>query len=249
MSKKSSEPAATKGRTLDISASEPSATHDGAIAKAVVAGIATNATTVTTFSKGTLGEVDLTETFRALQAGGRTVQSGDLSGVEAMLLSQMVALNTIFGELARRSALNMGEYIESADRYMRLALRAQSQCRTTAETLALIKQGPPVFARQANIAHGPQQVNNAAVRVPSRQAVPRADFSSQQPELMEAQIAAETAGRSGRDGEMPVLRQDVPEHPLASQALQHRAPCDDEPHAADSKGSPRPNPVAARMDH
>ena len=43
---------------------------------------------------------------------------------------------------------------------MRLALRAQGQCRATAETLAAIKNGPAVFARQANIAHGPQQVNN-----------------------------------------------------------------------------------------
>jgi hypothetical protein len=40
------------------------------------------------------------------------------------------------------------------------ALRAQSQCRTTLETLAAIKNPPIVYARQANIAQGPQQVNN-----------------------------------------------------------------------------------------
>jgi hypothetical protein len=44
--------------------------------------------------------------------------------------------------------------------FMRLALRAQSQCRATLETLATIKNPPVVFARQANIANGPQQVNN-----------------------------------------------------------------------------------------
>ncbi len=205
MSKKSSEPAATKGRILDISASDPSATHDGAIAKAVVAGIATNATTVTTFSKGTLGEVDLTETFRALQAGGRTVQSGDLSGVEAMLSSQMVALNAIFGELARRSALNMGEYIEAADRYMRLALRAQSQCRATAETLAVIKAGPPIFARQANVAHGPQQVNNGfphASRAVSADAHAGENPESRQPEQLESsdgeRMDTGATGKAGR---------------------------------------------------
>ena len=43
---------------------------------------------------------------------------------------------------------------------MRLALKAQGQCRATLETLAAIKNPPVVFARQANIAHGPQQVNN-----------------------------------------------------------------------------------------
>ena len=43
---------------------------------------------------------------------------------------------------------------------MRIALKAQSQCRATLETLAQIKNPPVVFARQANIAQGPQQVNN-----------------------------------------------------------------------------------------
>ena len=39
-------------------------------------------------------------------------------------------------------------------------LSAQGQCRATLETLATIKNGPAGFAREANIAHGPQQVNN-----------------------------------------------------------------------------------------
>ena len=43
---------------------------------------------------------------------------------------------------------------------MRIALKAQSQCRATVETLATIKNPAVVFARQANIAQGPQQVNN-----------------------------------------------------------------------------------------
>ena len=52
------------------------------------------------------------------------------------------------------------EYVDHLDRYMRLALKAQGQCRATLETLATIKNPPVVFARQANIAQGPQQVNN-----------------------------------------------------------------------------------------
>jgi hypothetical protein len=43
-----------------------------------------------------------------------------------------------------------------------IALRAQSQCRATWETLATIKNPPMMgYVKQANIAHGPQQVNNA----------------------------------------------------------------------------------------
>jgi hypothetical protein len=62
--------------------------------------------------------------------------------------------------MSHRAQINMGEHLDATDRYMRLALKAQSQCRATLETLAAIKNPPTVFARQANIAQGPQQVNN-----------------------------------------------------------------------------------------
>ncbi|MEO8444207.1 MAG: hypothetical protein ABI567_04265 [Gammaproteobacteria bacterium] len=45
--------------------------------------------------------------------------------------------------------------------FMELALRAQNQARMTWETLAAMKNPPQVaYVRQANIAAGPQQVNN-----------------------------------------------------------------------------------------
>lgn len=62
--------------------------------------------------------------------------------------------------LARRAHMNMDKYLDATDRYMRLALKAQGQCRATLETLANLKNPPVVVARQANIANGPQQVNN-----------------------------------------------------------------------------------------
>jgi hypothetical protein len=80
-----------------------------------------------------------------------------------MLNAQAVSLNSIFAELARRSALNVGEHMDAMERYMRLALKAQGQCRATLETLAAIKNPPVVFARQANISNGPQQVNNGVL--------------------------------------------------------------------------------------
>jgi hypothetical protein len=42
-------------------------------------------------------------------------------------------------------------------------LKAQSQCRATFETLATIKNPPVIYARQANVTTGPQQVNNSVV--------------------------------------------------------------------------------------
>jgi hypothetical protein len=51
---------------------------------------------------------------------------------------------------------------------MRLSLKAQSQCRSTLEALAEIKNPKPVaFVQQANIAHGPQQVNNGTAPPPA----------------------------------------------------------------------------------
>ncbi len=54
--------------------------------------------------------------------------------------------------------------MDNLDRYLKLALRAQSQCRATWEALATMKNPPMIgYVGQANIAHGHQQVNNAAL--------------------------------------------------------------------------------------
>lgn len=83
---------------------------------------------------------------------------------KATLTAQAAAIDAIFPEPARRGALNLGEYLSASETYFRLALKAQSQCRATLEALAEIKNTHPVaFVQQANIAHGPQQVNYGAV--------------------------------------------------------------------------------------
>jgi hypothetical protein len=107
------------------------------------------------------GDVDLVELVEGLRARVKIVQDGDMRPVEAMLFSQAVTLETVFTSLAQRAALNAGEYIGATDTYMRLALRAQAQCRATLEALAEIKNPRPVaFVKQANISGGHQQVNN-----------------------------------------------------------------------------------------
>ena len=95
----------------------------------------------------------------------RSVQRGDLTREEAILTAHAHSLDAIFASMARRAAMNVGEHIGAAETYLKLALKAQSQCRATLETLATIKSPPVVFAKQANIAHGPQQVNNHAAHI------------------------------------------------------------------------------------
>ncbi|MBD2222704.1 hypothetical protein H6G33_37935 [Calothrix sp. FACHB-1219] len=135
-------------------------TLDRANADLATQGLVTNAGLVTTFSRWELSELSLTDIVASLKESGMAVNNGDLKGAEQMLNAQAVSLNSIFAELARRCALNLGEHMDAMERYMRLALKAQGQCRATLETLAAIKNPPVVFARQANISNGPQQVNN-----------------------------------------------------------------------------------------
>lgn len=107
------------------------------------------------------GDIELSGLIDALTEQTRATSDGDLKRAEAMLTAQAHTLDAIFNSLARR-AIN-AEFMDHLDRYLKLALRAQAQCRATWETLATIKN-PPVmgYVRQANIAHGPQQVNNAS---------------------------------------------------------------------------------------
>lgn len=142
---------------------EPGKTRERILADVTAQGTLTNAHVMATFAKPVMGELHLAECVSALRAKAGAVNRGDLSSAESMLIEQAAALNAIFAEMARRSAANMGDYLDATDRYMRLALKAQSQCRATLETLATIKAGPAIFSRQANIAHGPQQVNNGTL--------------------------------------------------------------------------------------
>jgi len=121
-----------------------------------------NANTAHTFVKGMGVEVDLTESFFVMREKAAKVNSGDISELEATLAAQAVSLDTIFNELARRAAMNMGQQLHATESYMRLALKAQAQCARTIEALATIKNPPVVIAKQANITNGPQQVNNGA---------------------------------------------------------------------------------------
>ena len=176
---------------------EPKKSREKTLAELAISPAVNAAATVVLFGKGTMGKLEITETLEAVSESAAKVRKGDMTGPEQMLVTQATALNSIFTELARRSGLNMGEYIEASERYMRLALKAQAQCRATIETLAAMKNPPVVFARQANISNGPQQVNNGT-------GVSRAENTDNQPnELLEHRVeprmdlgAAATPSRS-----------------------------------------------------
>ena len=141
-------------------AGKPDEDQAVAIARTVLRPTVQAAVTLKEYGKS-YGDLDLGGLIDTLTEQTRASSDGDLKRAEAMLTTQAHTLDAIFNNLARR-AIN-AEYMDNLDRYLKLALRAQSQCRATWEALATIKN-PPVmgYVRQANIAHGPQQVNNAS---------------------------------------------------------------------------------------
>lgn len=149
------------------------------------------------------GEQDLTGLVEALSEQTKAANDGDLGRAEAMLATQAHTLDALFHTLVQRAMLNMGEYMGAAETYMKLALRAQSQCRSTWEALSAIKNPPMVgYVKQANIAHGHQQVNNANM---AKSGDSRTRENENTPnELLEQKHGSEwldagTAGKAGAD--------------------------------------------------
>ena len=108
----------------------------------------------------------------------KTAQDGELARPEAMLVAQAHSLDAIFNQLARRAS--NAELLEHFESFLKLALRAQSQCRSTIEALSEMKNPRNVaFVKQANIAQN-QQVNNG----------PRAEEN----ETMQSKLLEQTDG-------------------------------------------------------
>lgn len=113
------------------------------------------------FGKAMFPDMDLSDLVKELQISIKAVQSGDMSGMEAMLVGQAHALQTVFVSLLRRG--HAQDYLKQYGVYMGLALKAQAQSRATIQALVELKYPKQVvITKQANISNGPQQVNNGA---------------------------------------------------------------------------------------
>ena len=115
------------------------------------------------FGKSVLPDLDMQQLYEEIHTSVKSVQNGEMNGLEAMLVGQAKSLQTMFVSMARRASRQ--EYLKQYSTYMNLALKAQAQSRATIQALVELKYPRQVIVtQQANIANGHQQVNNGVVR-------------------------------------------------------------------------------------
>jgi hypothetical protein len=104
-----------------------------------------------------IGEQSLGTVFQRIgELSTRSVKDNS-KDLEYTLTSQAIALDSIFNRLAIQAHASIGKHPKVVDTYLRLALKAQSQCRATAEALAVLKS-PRQYISQTNVA-GAMQIN------------------------------------------------------------------------------------------
>ena len=104
------------------------------------------------------GEPNFDDFGNAIRAKANAAASGELTLATEMLVAQAVSLDALFVELARRSVTNFGEYPLAAERYARLAFKAQSHSRASLEALAKMHQPREQTVRHVHVNQGGQAV-------------------------------------------------------------------------------------------
>jgi hypothetical protein len=157
---KKSDPKPSNPNTVTIYG--PGDDSDAAIAEAYLRPTVQAGATVRAYIKGKdEGGPGITALIAELGKQVEAVTDGDLKRAEAMLISQAHALDAIFGNLARRAVIQ--QHLPQYQAHLQLALKAQSQCRATLQTLVEVKYPRQMqFVRQQNVAVN-QQVNNGTV--------------------------------------------------------------------------------------
>ena len=161
MSKVKAKPVTSDPNALPVSRL-PEQSPAQALARTALRPAINGAVVVKAYQGNLLGkDVDMSELVQGLTDSCKRVNDGDLSTLEAMLVSQATALQTVFTSLVCRAQVQTQQ--RHLEAFLGLALKAQAQSRATISALVDLKYPrQATFVKQANIAHGPQQVNNGA---------------------------------------------------------------------------------------
>lgn len=135
-------------------------------AEAGLSSVLLNTYTSRMYAQTAAGEMDFTECFKVVVDKAKKITKNDTSELEITLSAQVGSLDAIFASMARMAATSINDQnLHAVEAYMRIALKAQAQCARTIEVLTNIKNPPIVYAKQANIANGHQQINNGVPQV------------------------------------------------------------------------------------
>lgn len=104
------------------------------------------------------GEPRLDDFGKALKAKAQQAGSAQIALASEMLAVQAESLDAIFTEYARRATMNIGDYINASERYMRLALKAQAGSRATLEALVRLHQPREQTVKHVHVNEGGQAV-------------------------------------------------------------------------------------------
>ncbi len=126
---------------------EPQIRH-GATASAFASAVLTNS----------VEKPDIADYIPVFEKQIEKAASGNLTMASQLLASQAITLDSMFTELGRRAAMNLGEYPQAAERYAKLAFKAQTNCRTTLEALAKMHQPREQTVRHVQVSEGGQAV-------------------------------------------------------------------------------------------
>jgi len=177
-----------KPESDNLKIAEPVALDASVARRRLVAGVTdptVNATRAIAQWSGIRDEGCEAELVKELEEQIAANGTGGTGRHEELLAAHIETLNAMFYSPAENAFSYRGSpYM--ADK-VRLALKVQAQVRATIQALADLKNPRPVaFVQQANIAHGPQQVNNGPP--PAADTVSRVRDSENRPnELLEQQ--------------------------------------------------------------
>jgi hypothetical protein len=185
-------PPAGKNRSAVVVEVSSDSDMDAAVARKLTRPEVGAAAVIEAWSKG--GH-DVNALVSELAVQLEAVNSGDMTRAEGLLISQAHTLDAIFVNLMRRATNQTALHLWEA--YMRMGMKAQAQSRATIQALVELKYPRQVvFAKQANMTSGPQQVNNGVSTAPTeeRAAGARAhgEAEIQQSKLLEDQRSGGT---------------------------------------------------------
>lgn len=98
------------------------------------------------------------ETAEAIGDMAGEAATQDLSSVNRLLTAQALSLDALFTQMARKAHANVNQYPDAAERYMRLAFKAQAQSRATLEALVKMHQPREQTVRHVHVGPNGQAV-------------------------------------------------------------------------------------------